>query len=57
MGVSSLSISDLSEAVIGDDATQRVADADVIVAQKEKRPSPIPEITAEIIRNMDNLCD
>ena len=25
--------------------------------EKQQQPRPIPEITAEIIRDMDNLCD
>ncbi len=35
------------------------AGSEVISAspEKQQQPRPIPEITAEIIRDMDNLCD
>ena len=58
MDVSKLSIGDVAEAVIDADVIQQVSKPVVsAVEEKQQQPRPIPEITAEIIRDMDNLCD
>ena len=57
MDVSKLSIGDVAEAVIDADVIQQVSEPVVSAVEEKKPPRPIPEITAEIIRDMDNLCD
>ena len=57
MDVGKLSIGHVAEAVIDADVIQQVSESVIVVAEQEKPPRPTPEITAEIIRDMDNLCD
>ncbi len=52
MDVGKLSIGHVAEAVIDADVIQQVSESVIVVAEQEKPPRPIPEITAEIIRGM-----